>query len=475
MTRHRPPTSLTALRGKVQRSRWFWGRLFIPVCALLLGWAWAQETPEPETVITQELRRIATDLQDPADLEPLLERIGDARYVLLGEATHGTSEFYTWRAHLSRRLIEEKGFTVVAVEGDWPDAYRVNEYVRGQLEGDQNAYEVLYDFARWPTWMWANWEIVAFAEWLRRHNDGLPEAEQVGFYGLDVYSLWESLDVILEYLERTDAATLPLAQDASDCLAPYRPDVQAYAQATVLGTASCADEVEALLAELNESLEPGVESAFNVVQNAYALLNAEAYYQAMVRDSTLSWNVRDIHMADTVDRLVQHLGPDTKVIIWEHNTHIGDARATDMADFGMVNIGQLMRERHGEDDVVLVGFGTYVGTVVAAQAWAAPMEVMEVPPAREGSWEELFHRANADDSLLIMDNLENEEPFLEPRGHRAIGVVYNPMYESMGNYVRTVLPLRYDAFIFIDETEALHPLHVEPLEHRPPELYPWGF
>jgi erythromycin esterase len=461
--------------GETSHKSSLWGTTATIVCVFLLSFGWAQEAVAPEEMITGELQRAASELEDPSDLDPLLERIGDARYVLLGEATHGTSEFYTWRAHISRRLIEEKGFSVVAVEGDWPDAYRVNEYIRGVQEGEQDAYSVLNDFARWPTWMWANWEIVAFAEWLRQHNDGLQEAEQAGFYGLDVYSMWESLEVILGYLESSNATALAAAQQVSECLAPFRPDVQAYAAATVQDEVSCTEEVEALLAEVSGTLEPGVEETFNIIQNAHVVLNAEAYYQAMVRDSTLSWNIRDTHMADTVDRLVQHFGPDTKVIIWEHNTHIGDARATDMADFGMVNIGQLLRERHGEEDVVLVGFGTYEGTVIAAQAWEAPMQVMEVPPAREGSWEDLFQRTTLGDSLLIMNNLEDEAPFLEPRGHRAIGVVYNPRYESMGNYVRTVLPQRYDAFIFIAETEALHPLHVEPREQQPPELYPWGF
>ncbi len=460
-----------------QKLRWrvIWVLLAV---ASIAGVGWAQEAPltEGEASRKQEIQRVAYDLEDADDLEPLLERIGDARVVLLGEASHGTSEYYTWRARISQRLITEKGFSFVAVEGDWPDSYRVSRYVKGDAPGEENAYDVLHAFSRWPTWMWANWEVVAFAEWLREHNEGLPETQEVGFYGLDVYSLWESLAVILDYLEENGEA-LPEAREAAreveSCFEPFNEDEQAYARATLSVPLTCEEEVAALLMEIRGLELDDAETKFNLLQNAFVLTNAEGYYQAMVRDNARSWNVRDVHMADTLDRLLRHYEPDAKAIVWEHNTHVGDARATPMAAQGMVNLGQLVRERYGAEDTVLVGFGSHHGTVVAAERWGAPMQELDVPPATEGSWESLFAEVSERDWLLITEALEGE-PFLAPLGHRAIGVVYNPLFER-GNYVPTVLPERYDAFIFLYETRALHPLHIEPLDRRPPELYPWGF
>lgn len=450
--------------------------IFLAIVSII-GAGWAQEatTVEEDASI---LRRLVYDLEDAGDLEPLLERIGDARIVLLGEASHGTSEYYTWRARISQRLIEEKGFLFVAVEGDWPDSYRVNRYVKGDAPTESSAYDVLHAFERWPTWMWANWEVVAFAEWLKEYNEGLPAAQKAGFHGLDVYSLWESLAVILEYLEAnqdTLQGALEAAREVESCFAPFDEDEQAYARATLRVPLTCEGEISNLLTKLQESEFSDAETEFNLLQNAFALVNAERYYGAMVRDNALSWNIRDQHMADTLDRLLSHYGPDAKAIIWEHNTHVGDARATPMAEQGMVNIGQLARELYGEANTVLVGFGSHHGTVIAAEGWGAPMQEMVVPPAKAGSWEHLFAEAGERDQLLITEALEGHERFRTPIGHRAIGVVYNPLYESFGNYVPTVLPERYDAFIYLHETEALHPLHLEPQDRRPPELYPWGF
>jgi erythromycin esterase-like protein len=439
-------------------------------------------TAEPPGVteeLVQEVARIAVPVEEPADLEPLMDRIGDAHYVLLGEASHGTSEFYRWRAAISRRLIREKGFSFIAVEGDWPDCYRVNRYVKGLPDSGTDAREVLDAFDRSPTWMWANEEVVELAEWLRRHDDGLEPDRKVGFYGLDVYSLWESLYEILSYLRRVDPSALPAAWRAFRCFEPYGEDVQEYARATDMVPTSCEDEVVALLQELRRKepryADDGREEFFAAEQNALVVLNAEVYYRAMVRGGPESWNIRDRHMTETLERLMRHYGPDARAIVWEHNTHIGDARATDMADAGMFNIGQLVRERHTDDEgVVLVGFGTHHGTVIAGRQWEAPMEVMPVPPARAESWEDIMHRAGPEDKLLILDALEQAGPFLEERGHRAIGVVYHPERERYGNYVPTVLPKRYDAFCYIDVTHALHPLHLSPAPEKMPETYPWG-
>jgi erythromycin esterase len=414
-------------------------------------------------------------LENSASLDPLLERIGDARLVLLGEASHGTSEFYTWRARLSQRLIAEKGFSFIAVEGDWPDCYRVNRYIKGYAEAGQSAHEVLQAFERWPTWMWANWEIVALCEWLRRHN--ASAARQAGFYGLDVYSLWESMAAIMQYLERADPEAARTARQAYLCFEPYGEDEQAYAWATKMVPETCEDEVVELLSAMRRDgarYDSDPEAAFSAEQNAVVMVRAERYYRAMVRSNAESWNVRDEHMADSLDRLLEFHGPGARAIVWAHNTHIGDARFTDMARAGMVNLGQLAGERYGGEEVVLAGFGTHRGSVVAGREWGAPMEVMPVPPARSGSWEAWLHQAEPADRLLLLDSLRGSKSLMAARGHRAIGVVYNPEYEAFGNYVPTILPGRYDSFLYVDQTRALHPLHVTPASQQPPGTYPWG-
>jgi erythromycin esterase len=436
------------------------------------------EPPSRTEELVQKVARVALPVTGPAELDPLMERVGEAHYVLLGEASHGTSEYYLWRASISQRLIREKGFSFIAVEGDWPDCYRVNRYVKGFQDAGTDAREVLEAFARWPTWMWANEEVVGLAEWLRRHNDGLPDDRKVGFYGLDVYSLWESMYAVLSYLRKVDPSALPGALRAFRCFEPYGEDVQEYARATIMVPANCEDQVVALLQDLRRN-EPrysadGREEFFAAEQNALVVKNAEAYYRAMVRGGPESWNIRDRHMTETLERLMRHYGPDAKGIVWEHNTHIGDARATDMADDGMVNVGQLVREGHSEEGVVLVGFGSHHGTVIAGREWEAEMEEMQVPQARSGSWEDVLHQAGDDDKLILLDSLWGVSDALEERGHRAIGVVYHPERERLGNYVPSVLPRRYDAFCYIDETHALHPLHLVPALEKVPETYPWG-
>lgn len=429
--------------------------------------------PEVGPELVGQIRGAATPLRTARDLDPLFERIGDARFVLMGEASHGTSEYYTWRAEISRRLIVEKGFQFIAVEGDWPSCDRLDQYIKGRGEGD--AEDALQAFDRWPTWMWANEEIAELAEWLKEHNRGV--AEPVGFHGLDVYSLWDSLYAVIGYLRRVDPSAIDAARRAFRCFEPYGEDAQEYARATArLVPASCEDRAVALLADIRRRASAYREDdrwgAFRVEQNALVIRDAEAYYRAMVRGGPKSWNVRDRHMQETLERLADFYGAHSKGIVWEHNTHIGDARHTDMAADGMVNVGQLARERWGEKDAVLVGFSTHRGSVIAGDAWDAPAERMTVPEAREGSWDELLHRAGGEDKLLILDS---EGPLRETRGHRAIGVVYHPEYESLGNYVPTTLSRRYDALLYIDETQALHPLPVSvDLREEIPETFPSG-
>lgn len=421
-------------------------------------------------------------LTGPRSLDPLMERIGEARYVLLGEASHGTAEFYRWRAELTRRLISEAGFSFVAVEGDWPDCQALHSSVMGEQGSPEDPLEVLLRFRRWPRWMWANTEVLEFARWLRAHNLRQPERRRTGFFGLDVYSLWESLYAVLEWLREHAPDQVEPALRAYRCFEPYAEDPQSYARATRLVPKDCEEEVVGLLSDLRHRAQAGGPvtdgfAGFAARQNAEVLAGAEQYYREMVRGGPGSWNVRDHHMADTLDRLMEYHGPHAKAVVWEHNTHVGDARATDMAASGMVNLGQLVRERHADEGVVLVGFGTYEGEVIASRAWGADPERMPVPPAREGSVEDLLHQsAGSPEALVLLSDGTGPDAFLG-RGvlpHRAIGVVYHPRRDWWGNYVPTVLDERYDAFVFVDRTRALTPLHpVEP-DSAEEETWPTG-
>lgn len=425
------------------------------------------------------IKQWAYPLQSKADLQPLFNRIGDSRIVMLGEGSHGTHEYYTWRSHISKRLIEEKGFNFIAVEGDWPDCYRLNRFVKGYDAENKSAFKVLEAFNRWPTWMWANWEIVALADWMQQHNKDLSANKKAGFYGLDVYSLWESMESIIQYLQKTDLSALRVAEEAYKCFEPYRMgEGQEYARASQFVPELCESEVIGLLKEIQNKLpsyNTDHENVFNAEQNALVAVNAEKYYRAMVKGGPHSWNLRDRHMTETLDRLLKFHGENSKAIIWAHNTHVGDARATDMADEGMYNIGELARMAHHDKGVTLVGFGSYKGSVMAGRSWGAPMRPMEMPEARKGSLEYLFNSATKQNQLILTEDLASNDVFMENHiGHRAIGVVYNPEFEQYGNYVPTILPLRYDAFIFLNETRAVHPLHIEPDGKQIPETYPFG-
>ncbi|KOX13943.1 erythromycin esterase family protein [Nocardiopsis sp. NRRL B-16309] len=432
-------------------------------------------------------------LSDTAALDPLLDRVGDARYVLLGEASHGTSEFYRWRAAVTERLIAEKGFSLVAVEGDWPDCLDIHRYVVGAPEVPGDPRAVLAGFERWPRWMWANEETLGFLLWLRRYNASRPAGSRAGFFGLDVYSLWDSLRAILDYLREHEPDRVGAALEAYRCFEPYAEDAQAYALSSRLVPARCESEVVALLAELRRRAPAGTEGAgpgsgpggpgggglerLAAEQNAEVVANAESYYRSMIHGGPHSWNIRDRHMVATLDRLMDHHGPGARAVVWAHNTHVGDARATDMASAGMVNVGQLVREEHAGDGVVAVGFGSYEGTVIAGDHWGAEPKVMSVPPARPGSLEALLHRALPEREALCVfpDPPDQADWMRRTLDHRAIGVVYRPRAEAWGNYVPTVLARRYDAFVHCDRTRALTPLgrEDEPVPGEP-ETYPTG-
>ncbi|MFI7480993.1 erythromycin esterase family protein [Kocuria sp. M1R5S2] len=426
--------------------------------------------------VPEQVRALARPLAQDADLDELVRRCAGARFVCLGEASHGTHEYYEWRARLSRRLIADHGFTWIGVEGDWPDCWRLNQWVRGQAGQHLDARGALESFERWPTWMWANEEVAGFLDWLRAENARRSERDRVGFYGLDVYSLWDSLREIIAWLERNAPEALPAARQAWQCFVPYREDPHEYAWSTRLVPESCEADVVALLSEVRRrTLDGGDPEAFDAALNAMVAVDAERYYRTMVRGDRQSWNVRDEHMADTAALLSRHHGPGSRGLVWEHNSHVGDARATDMAGAGLVNVGQLLRERHAPDDVVLVGFASWAGTVIAAESWGAAEEVMPVPEARSGSHEDLLHRVLGGPAVFVLGP-DRSGPWLSGRfGHRAIGVVYHPWREA-GNYVPTRMGQRYDALLWFERTTALRPLHHErPPEEPELETEPTGF
>jgi erythromycin esterase len=426
----------------------------------------------------KEIESIKHPWDKAEDLDVLLDRIGNAHYVLLGEASHGTSEYYAWRAQISQRLIAEKGFSFIAVEGDWPDCYRVNRYIKHCADSGKGAQDVLHNYKRWPTWMWANYELIPLIEWLRQYNLGLSPQERVGFYGLDVYSLWDSMRAVIDYLEKVDPSAVEQAKQAYRCFEPFGGDANNYAYHTAMVPESCETEAIRILKLLRKKAphyDGDYEAAFDAQQNAQVVVNAERYYRTMIRADAASWNIRDTHMIQTLGDLMRRYGEQAKAIVWAHNTHVGDARYTDMVYMDMVNVGQLVREECAENDAVLVGFGSYQGTVIAGAQWDAPGRVWLVPPARAGSWEALMHEASQANKLILSDDTEGQESFWQPRGHRAIGVVYSPERERLGNYVSTLLPGRYDAFIYLDKTRALHPLHAEPARDSDiPETFPWA-
>lgn len=415
----------------------------------------------------EPIKKYARPFDSINDLGPLIDSIGDAKYVLLGEASHGTSEFYTLRAELTKRLIKEKGFSVIAVEGDWPSCQHINRYIKNIGTPNKDIKEVLQAFNRWPTWMWANEEISELVDWLKSFNQKSNRTNKVGFYGLDVYSLWESMDEIIKYLDRTGNSGLKEARSAFSCFEPYNRNNESYAVSAGYLSENCIKEALELLTVIRKNkwkYDDEDENSLNMEVNSLVTVNAEEYYRTMVLSDSKSWNVRDIHMVEALNAVMKFYGDDAKVIIWEHNTHVGDARATDMKNAGMVNVGQLIRQQNYPEDVYIVGFGTHSGTVIASTEWGVDYLVTNVPAAQPGSWEDLMHKAGARNQYLLFTD-ENREKFGKTVGHRAIGVVYRPAQEQYGNYVPSIMSSRYDGFIFVDKTHALHPLAKESLVH----------
>jgi erythromycin esterase-like protein len=440
-------------------------------------------------IITDLARDAAHELTGArSDYDPLLDFIGDARFVLLGEATHGTHEFYRQRAQITKRLIQEKGFTAVAVEADWPDAYRVNRYVRG-ASADSDAVEALSGFKRFPAWMWRNADVLDFIGWLRSYNDSLAaDAIKTGFYGLDLYSLHASIEAVLNYLDKADPVGAERARHRYACFEHFGADPQEYGYAAGLGLShTCESEVISQLIDLQGRAAEyarrdgriAADDFFYAEQNARLVKNAEEYYRTMFRGRVSSWNLRDAHMVDTLDSLVEYFGlhnQRAKFVVWAHNSHLGDARATQMGRAGEWNVGQLIRQKYGHN-CVLVGFTTYSGTVTAASKWGGQAERKRVRPAMQGSCESLFHDSGISRFLLTLPKgtpvaMGLREPMLE----RAIGVIYLPESELTSHYFHARLSDQFDAVLHFDQTRAVEPL--EPTGEweagEPAETFPTG-
>jgi erythromycin esterase len=432
----------------------------------------------PYNVAVNEKTSEITDgvyrLHGSSDLDPLMDKIGDARVVLLGEASHGTHEFYSWRTALTKRLIKEKGFSFIAVEGDWPDCYQINRYVKHYTGTPFQAEDVLSKFRRWPTWLWANWETAALMEWVREYNKLLVPENRIGFYGLDVYSLWESMEIIINYLKKEDPSTAEMAMEALNCFEPFEENTQLYSKGLNLSPV-CRQDLVKLLTDIQKKMNGfghDYEALLNSEISSVVVSNANRYYDSMVSFNDESWNHRDNHMIEILTKIMNFYGQESKVIVWEHNSHIGDARASGLKEDQVLNVGQLARERFGEKNVVLVGLGTYEGTVLASRIWGGKMQEMKVPAAQKDSFENFLHDISPENKLVIFDD-KNEHTFHRWFNNRAIGVVYRPETEKSG-YLPSLINARYDAYIYIEKTGPLHPMNLKPDGMLIPDTYPFA-
>lgn len=430
------------------------------------------------------LRAITPLSSSPADYDPLIARARDTDVVLIGEASHGTHEFYRMRAELTRRLVAELDYSAVVVEADWPDANRVNRYVRS-IGADQEAVEALESFERFPQWMWRNADMLDFVGWLRQHNDARPADRRIGFHGMDLYSLHGAIGAVLAFLDDVDPDAARRARYRYGCFEHFGEDLQAYGYAASFDLEhSCEEQAVSQLVELRRSAAryaqtdgQGLEDEiFFAEQNARLISNAERYYRSMFSGRASSWNLRDTHMADTIDELRAHIRRQArsgKLAVWAHNSHLGDCRATEMSRRGELNVGQLMRERHG-GRVLSVGFTTHSGTVTAASDWDAPAERKTVRPALPDSYERLFHDLGAGDFLLDCSAPEARMALAKPRLERAIGVIYRPETERQSHYFEACLPEQFDAVVHFDTTRAVEPLERTPrwVSGEAPETFP---
>ncbi len=431
-----------------------------------------------ENNFSKDLKSVTKPLKGVQDIEELVDKVSESKIVMLGESTHGTKEFYQWRSLITQDLIANHNFNFLAVEGDWPPCQSINSFISDK--GIQTPLEALSSFNRWPTWMWANTEMVELIEWLKLHNNDYKK--EIGFYGLDVYSMFDSIDQVIRTLRKINPSLALKAEEYYSCLGSFGRDEMNYARELFKAPEGCKREVVSALREiLEDKMLQQAENRLDrlqIVQNAKIVINAENYYRSMAFGEDLAWNVRDNHMVDTLESLFQFYGPESKGIIWAHNSHIGDYRATDMSLRGEVNLGGLAREIFGRENVSLVGFGTYSGEVLAADAWNGIDQIFNLPEAKQGSLEDEFHRISTDfksPNLLTIFNKDLHNSSLNRSiDHRAVGVVYDPDADHRRNYVPTNLIDRYDAFLFFDRTHSLTPIRNQFDLNKYPETYPFG-
>ena len=431
--------------------------LFLFIC---MGFS---QTSFGDDDLVSYIRNQSIILSDPSDLDLIIDLASDRKLALLGEASHGTHEYYIWRDYISRRLISEQSFNFIVVEGDFASLFELNRYVKNLPGAAASAREVLGNLDRWPRLMWGNEEIVSLAEWLRDHNNNLPVNERIGFYGMDVYDEWRSKDAVLDLLEQHDNDIFEQVKLYYSCFQPHRGDSWAYARNVQQTGSDCSGQTQAVVDLLINSRDEltGMSDYeyFYLLQNAFVKNNAEKFYRKSVtRQDASSWNSRVHHMHETVNRLLEFYGRDSKGIVWAHNTHIGDARFTEMYQVGNQNIGELSRVHHGPDNVLSIGFTTFKGKVMAGSQWGGNERIKRIVPARRNSIEYIFNKTGLAQFYVVFDDDDRtHDDFMQPQGHRAVGVVFNPANEQR-QYVNTILPLRYDVFIFFHQTSELSPL-----------------
>ncbi len=432
-------------------------KIFIIISLFIISCNAKSNEIEKESIELISKHKIS--LIKPNDLKQIVNAAKNSKLVLLGESTHGTSEYYYWRAEISKQLIEKEGFNFIAVEGDWASLYKLNQYVKLLSNDFPNSREIMKTFSRWPQWLWANEDTESLIEWMRKYNKKLPLEKRVGFYGIDVYGQWDAMEQVLSYFRKYFPNYEERISEKMNCYGAYSQDDWRYSQALMAGAKSCATQLNKsleLIYRLNSEIaQENIHKYFHTKQSAYVVKNAEIYFRVSAQNNIAGWNSRVDHMFETIQRLLEFYGQKSKGIIWAHNTHIGDAAATDMAHNGVFNIGHLTRRHFGQNNIFLIGFGTYQGTVNAGARWGDAMKVMQIPQAFEGSIEKLFRQVSENNFYLIFNpQLRNNIHLSNRIPHRAIGVTYNPMNEQ-GNYVPSVLSQRYDAFIFIPKTKAL--------------------